>query len=64
MIYICGSEVARIEMAVNKSYCDKIALGEITIVKCTKLKFLKIDFVFTISDVIVLQIKVVFRHVL
>jgi hypothetical protein len=46
-----NSEVA---LAVNKSYCDKIALGEITIGKCTRFKFLEIDFVFTVSDVIVL----------
>jgi hypothetical protein len=37
-------------------------LGEITAVKNAGFKFLEIGFFFTISDVIVLYVKVIFRH--
>jgi hypothetical protein len=45
---------------VQKNNCNKVALGEITIGKYTRLKFLEIDFTFTISGIIVLYVKVVF----
>lgn len=54
MIYFRAREIARIKIAVNKSYRNKITLGKITIGKSARFKFLEIDLVFTISDVIVL----------
>jgi hypothetical protein len=54
MIYVWTSEVAWIKLAVNKSYCDKIALGEITLVNVQDSNSLKLTS-FTVSDVIVNQ---------
>tara|TARA_R110000868_G_scaffold627_5_gene4453 strand:- start:38361 stop:38612 length:252 start_codon:yes stop_codon:yes gene_type:complete len=54
MIYFGSRKTTRIEIAVDKSYCNKITLGEITIGKSARFKFLEIDFVFTIGDFIVL----------
>jgi hypothetical protein len=54
MIYLGTREIARIEMAINKSYRSKTTLGEITISKYARFKFLEIDPIFKISNIIVL----------
>ena len=62
IIYFGIAKCTIVENAINKSNRQKSAFGEITIGKRTALKFLEIDFFFTISDVVVLDIKEIVCH--
>jgi hypothetical protein len=48
--------------AIDKNHPNKIALREITIVESTAFKFLQIDFLFTISEVVVFDVKEILGH--
>jgi hypothetical protein len=62
MIYFCSIEVAIVEAAIDEGYRDKTAEGEIASIKSAGFKFLEIDFVFSISDIIVFYVELIFRH--
>jgi NifB/MoaA-like Fe-S oxidoreductase len=51
-----------IKSTINKNHSNKIALREITTVESTAFKFLQIDFLFTVSDVVVFDVKKVLGH--
>ena len=54
MIYFRTIKIAIVEGTIYKGDGLKTAAGEITISKCTRFKFLEIDFFFTIKAVMVL----------
>jgi hypothetical protein len=64
MIYFCSIEVAIVEAAIDEGYRDKTAEGEIASIKSAGFKFFEIDFIFTVSDIIVLYVELIFRHFL
>jgi hypothetical protein len=51
-----------VESTIDKNHPNKIALREITTVESTAFKFLQIDFLFTISDVVVFDVKEIVWH--
>jgi len=51
-----------IKSAIDKNYPNKIALREIATVESTAFKFLQIDIFFTVSDVVVFDVKEVLGH--
>jgi hypothetical protein len=53
-----------VEGTIDKNYPNKIALREIAMVESTTFKFLQIDFLFTISDVVVFDVKEIIGHFL
>jgi hypothetical protein len=48
--------------AIDKNYPNKIALREIATVESTAFKFLQIDFLLTISEVVVFDVKEILGH--
>ena len=48
--------------AIYKNDPNKIALREIATVESTAFKFLQIDFLFAINDVVVFDVKEIIRH--
>jgi hypothetical protein len=57
VIDFCLTKNAIIESAINKGNVHKIALREITGIESTALKFLEINSLFIIGNVVVLNIK-------
>mgnify|MGYP007089531284 CR=1 FL=1 len=53
-----------IKSTIDKNYPNKITLREITIVESATFKFFQIDFLFTISDVVVFDVKEIIGHFL
>lgn len=64
MVYFCSVEVAVVKDTIDESYRDKTTLGEIAAVKNAGFKLHEIDFLFSVSDVIVLYVKIICRHYL
>ena len=62
MIEFSAIEIAIGKRTLNKSYPNKITSGKITINKLTGFKFFEVHFLFTISGVLVSQIKEVCCH--
>jgi hypothetical protein len=54
MINFGGVEIAIVKGTIYECYCDKIALREIASVKNAGFKFFEVDFLFTVTNVIVL----------
>jgi hypothetical protein len=50
--------------AIDKNYPNKIALREIATVESATFKFLQIDFLFTVSEVVVFDVKEIIWHLL
>ena len=59
-----SAEKTIVEGTIDKNYPNKIALREITTVESTAFKFLQIDFLFTINEVVVFDVKEIVWHLL
>lgn len=62
VIDFCSAKNTVIKSAIYKSNPNKIALREIASVESTAFKFLQIDFLFAINDVVVFDVKEIIRH--
>jgi hypothetical protein len=62
MIKFGAIEIAIGKRTLNKNYSNKITSGKITIDKLTRFKFFEVHILFTISGVLVGQIKEVCCH--
>lgn len=51
-----------VKSAIDKNDSNKIALREITMVESTTFKFLQIDFLFSISEFVVFDVKEIIGH--
>jgi hypothetical protein len=51
-----------VKIAIDKNYPNKMALREIATVESTAFKFLQIDFLLTISEVVVFDVKEIIGH--
>jgi hypothetical protein len=51
-----------VKRTIDKNYSNKIALREIATVESTAFKFLQIDFLFTVSEIVVFEVKEILGH--
>jgi hypothetical protein len=51
-----------VESTIDKNHPDKIALREIAMVESTAFKFLQIDFLFVVNEVVVFDVKEILAH--
>ena len=56
------AKITIVKGAIDKNYSNKIALREIATVESATFKFFQIDFFFTVSDVVVFDVKEVLGH--
>jgi hypothetical protein len=62
VINFCSAKKTIVKDAIDKNHPNKIALREIATVESTAFKFLQIDFWFTISEVVVFEVKEILGH--
>ena len=62
MIDFGSAKKTIVKSAIDKNNPNKIALREITMIESTAFKFLQIDFFFSISEVVVFDVKKIVGH--
>lgn len=62
VIDFCPAENTIVEGTIDKNHPNKIALREIATVENAAFKFLQIDFLFVINEIVVFDVKEIVRH--